>query len=103
MRLHEIKLQVGFADAILNGEKTFEIRKNDRGYQKGDQIRFTTVTSDDETGELYEAGHEIDDHLFEVTYVMSGWGLREDFVAFGIRDIGTVRYDELEDRPEVDS
>lgn len=30
MKTHEIKLRLEFCDAVLNGEKTFEIRKNDR-------------------------------------------------------------------------
>ena len=33
---HYIKIRQSFADAVYSGEKTFEVRKNDRGYQKGD-------------------------------------------------------------------
>ena len=40
---HNIKIKKTFVEPILKGEKTFEIRKNDRGYQKGDRIRFTVV------------------------------------------------------------
>ena len=31
--VHEIKIGTGFADAVESGEKTFEIRRNDRGYR----------------------------------------------------------------------
>lgn len=35
MKTHKLKLDIAFCDVILSGEKSFEIRKNDRGYQKG--------------------------------------------------------------------
>ena len=38
--IHKIKILEQFADEIISGNKNFEIRKNDRGYQKGDLIRF---------------------------------------------------------------
>lgn len=40
MKTHESKLNIIFCDDVLSGEKTFEIRKNDRGFQKGDHIKF---------------------------------------------------------------
>ncbi len=36
MTTHRLKIQEQYADAVLNGTKTFEIRKNDRGYEVGD-------------------------------------------------------------------
>ena len=35
---HELKLYSKYFDAILTGEKMFEIRKNDRGFRVGDTI-----------------------------------------------------------------
>lgn len=35
---HELKLYVQYYDAAASGEKPFEIRCDDRGYQKGDTI-----------------------------------------------------------------
>ena len=40
MKTHDLKLSIEFCDAVLSGEKTFEVRKNDRGFQTGDLIRF---------------------------------------------------------------
>ena len=34
--VHNIKIRESFAEAVMRGDKTFEVRKNDRGYQKGD-------------------------------------------------------------------
>ena len=46
---HELKIQKQWADAKLAGEKPFEIRRNDRGFQKGDIVRYKVV--DPKTGE----------------------------------------------------
>lgn len=80
MTIHEIKLQEAFCDAVLSGNKSFEIRYNDRGYQKGDYIRFIPVTN---TGLSFP--HEIKKETFEITYVLDGWGLKENYVALGIK------------------
>lgn len=46
MATHRLKIQEQYADAVLNGTKTFEIRKNDRGYKVGDEIVFDVVTNE---------------------------------------------------------
>lgn len=80
MTEHHIKIQREFADAIISGAKTFEIRKNDRGYQKGDLIRFQVVD-----GNFPIALHSLNDKTYEITYVLSGWGLCEGYVVFSIK------------------
>jgi hypothetical protein len=78
---HEIKLNVNYLDAVYNGEKCFEIRKNDRGYQKGDLIKF--IPYDD--GYITEH-HPVQDKTYKITYVLSGNGLCKDFCAFSIKE-----------------
>jgi ASC-1-like (ASCH) protein len=34
---HHLKLREEFWDAVINCEKTFEVRYNDRAFQKGDK------------------------------------------------------------------
>jgi ASC-1-like (ASCH) protein len=77
---HIIKIREEFADAVLNGDKTFEVRFNDRGYQKGDTVKFRVVT-----GAGIEYHHPINEMEFEITYVLSGWGLTDGYVAFAIK------------------
>ncbi len=83
MKTHFIKLNIEFCDAVLNGEKSFEIRENDRGYQKGDRIKFRPVKAS--SGETLT--HPISLTEYEITYVLSGWGLKEGYVAFGINEV----------------
>ncbi len=37
-QVHEVKLDIAYVDAVRCGDKPFEIRYNDRGYQKGDKL-----------------------------------------------------------------
>ena len=79
-KVHDIKLRIEFCSAVLYGDKTFEIRNNYRGYQKGDYIYFHPVDEN-----LVPVDHPIIDKCFEITYVLSGWGLKENYVCFGIK------------------
>ena len=79
---HKLKIKEDFANAILACEKRFEIRKNDRGFQRGDLVEFIAV---DENG--CELQHIINNYLFEITYVMNGYGLKNGYVVFGIEDV----------------
>lgn len=83
--IHELKILSSFVRPILNGSKAFEIRENDRGFQTGDRVQFKVV-SDDWTHKNSSAVHEIERKVFEITYVMSGWGLKNGFVVFGIKE-----------------
>ena len=81
--IHEIKLDITFCDAVLRGEKTFEVRKNVRGYQKGDWVKFIPV------GTCFTpVNHPIKDKIYEITYVLSGWGIQEGFCVFAIKERG---------------
>ena len=80
--VHDIKLDISFCDPVYNNIKTFEIRRNDRNYQVGDYIRFKPV------GLLFqEVDHPIKYNLYEITYILSGWGLQEGFCALAIKQI----------------
>ena len=80
---HELKIMECFADAVLSGEKSFEVRNTaDRVYQKGDTVEFTVIT---ELG--FKLPHPLMLETFEITYVLSGWGLKEGYVAFAIRRV----------------
>ncbi|MGX9980664.1 DUF3850 domain-containing protein [Methylobacterium fujisawaense] len=38
--IHHLKTLPTYFDAVERGEKTFEIRRDDRGFQKGDIVRL---------------------------------------------------------------
>lgn len=81
-RVHRIKVLEEFADDILCDRKPFEIRENDRGYQKGDYVVFEVVSK-----AAYKdcSQHPLNGKEYEITYVLNGWGLENGYVVFGIR------------------
>jgi hypothetical protein len=92
---HELKCWPEFFDAVARGVKTFELRKNDRGYQAGDRLVLRKWDPNHRLGGCYikESGHEAA-HACEaamltlrVTYVLSGFGLEPGYVAIGFHRI----------------
>ena len=77
---HEIKLNIKFCDAVLRGEKTFEVRWTDRNYKRGDLIKFIPVAP----GGL-PLEHPVMNKTYEITYVLSGWGIKEGYCVFSIK------------------
>ena len=81
---HKLKILATFADAITNGEKTFEVRRNDRNFQKGDLVKFEVIS--EQTGN--PTPHQIDRQLYRVGYVLRfvdfPAGLSEGFAVFTI-------------------
>ena len=62
-------------------DKCFEVRENDRGYQKGYLVQF-------EPYDPYKLSthHPIREKTYMITYVLSGWGIKNGYVAFGIKE-----------------
>lgn len=81
MRVHNLKILNDFADAVAAGDKPFEVRNNDRGYQKGDYIKYQAL---DENGTPNR--HCINDKLYQITFVMNGWGIKNGYVVLGIKE-----------------
>ena len=78
---HELKILPEYFNAVICGEKTFEIRKNDRNFQRGDVVCLMEYDG------LYNAftGRQL---LIEITYVLNGdektekYGLKKGFCVF---------------------
>ncbi len=80
-KVHKIKLNYEFQEPILSGEKTFEVRYNDRGYQKGDFVEFHVAEG---RKNVYEP---IESRVYRITYVLSGWHIEPGYVVFGIKEV----------------
>ena len=85
IRVHELKIAKGYADSVYLGDKTFEVRLNDRGFQKGDTVRFQPLSR---SGASVDTRHPLHNKEYEITYVLgSFYGLTQGYVAFGIKPI----------------
>lgn len=90
IKSHNIKIIKRFADSILCGDKLFEVRRNDREYQKGDIVTFIVV-GDEEDCDI-KISHKLNDNYYEITYVLSSfYGLAPGYVAFGIKQVENKR------------
>ena len=68
---HYLKTETEYFQAIEQGEKKFELRKNDRNFQRLDVLHLEEVVNGVHTGRKLE---------FEVKYILYGgkYGLPED-------------------------
>lgn len=91
MRVHELKTDAAPFDAVRNGRKRFEIRRDDRGYQVGD-ILVLCRQAPLPTLDPFEAAVE----LVRVTYILRDgrYGLKDGYVAMGIERVRLVAGEE---------
>ena len=89
---HVLKTDHVVFQDVLDGNKTFEIRFNDRDYQVGDLVilKETEFTGEQvRSGQpLVYTGREIQKRI---SYVLSSYGLHEGWVILGIQDIKATK------------
>ena len=78
MRVLELKIVPGFLRDIISGDKTFELRYDDKLYSPGDVLRL-------------HDGSEREPVDVQVTYVLSSFELAQGYVALGIRLMDSKR------------
>lgn len=75
MKTHMLKIESQYLTDIINGDKRFEIRYNDRDFQKGDRIVFTSPE-----GKTLSV---------EITYILYDKRFcKENYVTMGIKPFG---------------
>lgn len=82
MKLHTLKIQPRFYSAVMKGDKTFELRKNDRDFLAFDLIHFVNVNGEDFINEP--------NNVYQITYVLQDvpeYGLKEDYCILGIKKL----------------
>lgn len=84
MKTHRLKVFVKYADAIMDGTKTFKVRKNDRGYEVGDKIVFSVVSNEGiSVGDAVK--HPLNGATYRIDYILDGFeGLAQKYVAMAI-------------------
>lgn len=81
---HDLKILPIYYDAVYEGRKTFEVRKNDRDFNNAD-----TVTLKEYDLELGYSGREL---TFEIGYVLpldKFYGPQNNYVVFSLLEIPT--------------
>lgn len=80
---HWLKIEECYANRVENGEKTFEVRFNDRDYQVGDVISYRVV---DNKGQDVKH-HKLNGKEYVIMYVHAGLGLKDNYIVLGIKPI----------------
>ena len=84
LKLHTLKIKPEYYLAVIEGFKTFELRKNDRDYQVQDLIHFVNTN-----------GEEFDkepDNVYQISYVLKDvpeYGLNKDYCILGIKKVSS--------------
>ncbi|HCT8905282.1 TPA: DUF3850 domain-containing protein [Enterococcus faecalis] len=73
--IHELKILPEYFEAVVSGNKCFEIRKNDRNYKKGDILRLNEYQDGQYTGDV---------HVAEITYI-TDYAQQDGYVVLGIK------------------
>lgn len=80
---HELKTWPEYYAEVLNGNKTFELRKMDRDFKVGDELILREYFP---SSQVY-SGREC---IKQISYILRGgtFGLEKDYCILGLRDNG---------------
>ncbi|MHB1086123.1 MAG: DUF3850 domain-containing protein [Minisyncoccota bacterium] len=84
---HKLKTLARYYEAVERGEKTFEVRRNDRAFQTGDILILEKM---DNEGRYYETipGHNFNAKSLRkrITYLLQGgqFGIEPGFCVLGL-------------------
>ena len=85
--IHELKIYPGYFESIIQGVKTFEVRKDDRGYRLGDYIALNEYIPGNPEGERYTGRSS----LYRIIHLLSDPEFcKEGYVVLGITLCGIV-------------
>lgn len=87
-KIHNLKIESQYFDSINRGHKTFEIRKNDRGYSTLDILILNEYSDRDpstnmELGEFKPTGRQLAVRVVYITNYMQ----KDGYVVMGIERI----------------
>jgi len=92
MTEHILQTRDVYWDAVQRGEKTFEVRRDDRGFQKGDTVVLrrmihSTLPRDDwyvDRGGSFDSCRDLPR---KISYILTGgqWGIEPGYVVLGLK------------------
>lgn len=77
MKEHDLKILPQYFNEVISGNKRFEIRKNDRDFKEGDNVKLREFNGVDYTGNYIKA---------KIGYVLQGgnYGLEKEYCIFSL-------------------
>lgn len=77
-KIHNLKIRAEYAFPKLNGDKMFEIRKNDRNYEVGDIVLYNVI-DDAELNRQFVA------KFYKITYI-TNYAQQDGYIVFGEKE-----------------
>lgn len=77
-KIHNLKIRAEYALTKLNGDKMFEIRKNDRNYEVGDIILYNVIND-------VELNRQFVSKFYKITYI-TNYAQQDGYVVFGEKE-----------------
>lgn len=97
IQTHSLKLNTDYFDAVASGTKNFEVRRDDRGFQKGDRLRLLRYGTswisprrpDYLQGKSRVTKSDADTIERVITYVLTGGqhGIEPGYVVLGLAEV----------------
>lgn len=79
--IHELKVRNEFWDDLSSGAKTFEVRRDDRGFKVGDMLSLICLRK---SGAIHYGREPL---KFEISYILTGgqFGIEAGYVVLGLK------------------
>lgn len=84
---HTVCILDEFAGDILSGNRTFEIVDNVdncKTFRKGDYLKYKVIAKNKFKN---VDDHELNNKLYEITYIYDGWHLKSGSIALGLKEV----------------
>ena len=78
IKIHNLKIRAEYALPKLNGDKMFEIRKNDRNYEVGDIVLYNVIND-------AELNRQFVSKFYKITYI-TNYAQQDGYVVFGEKE-----------------
>jgi hypothetical protein len=85
---HVVKCWPVYYDAIERGDKPFDVRRDDRGYQKGDTLKLQRTRETNLSEVRYDYNGKVRNEIVrKITYVLTGgqFGIEPGYVVLGLK------------------
>lgn len=91
---HYLKISPYYINEVIEGNKTFEVRKNDRNFQVGDVIILQEYHNSKYLERKISA---------KITYILDRFeGVQSGYVVLGIKILENSSYDEVKIREQIE-
>lgn len=78
IKIHNLKIKAEYALPKFNGDKMFEIRKNDRNYEVGDVVMYNIIDNE-------ELNRKFVAKFYKITYI-TDYAQQDGYVVFGEKE-----------------